>query len=260
VHGFDEFYGNLYHLNAEEEPEQPDYPKDRPIFEQLFAPRGVLDCKASDVDDNTEDPRFGRVGKQTIVDTGPLTRKRMETIEDDLLARTLGLIDWAHESDTPFFLWRRPRLHRRRRLALRSTPWSTRRDAGPASAVPRVGSHDDESADPRDPRAPSDRRRAGHVLGDVERALLLQVPPVAMTNCLNFGSPEEPGVMWQFSQAVRGLADGVAALGIPVTGGNVGFYNWSDLGSDSVEVQGLFTVSLEEVRSTSEGVLPGLFG
>src|ERR1700730_5843251 len=105
VHGFDEFYGNLYHLNAEEEPEQPDYPKDRPIFQDLFAPRGVLDCKASDVDDDTEDPRFGRVGKQTIVDTGPLTRKRMETIEDDLLARTLGLIDRAHESDTPFFLW-----------------------------------------------------------------------------------------------------------------------------------------------------------
>src|SRR5690242_766625 len=105
VHGFDEFYGNLYHLNAEEEPEQPDYPKDRPIFQELFAPRGVLDCRASDVDDATEDPRFGRVGKQTIVDTGPLTRKRMETIEDDLLARTLGLIDRAHESDTPFFIW-----------------------------------------------------------------------------------------------------------------------------------------------------------
>ena len=90
VHGFDEFYGNLYHLNAEEEPEQPDYPEDLPIFQQLFAPRGVLDCKASDVDDATEDPRFGRVGKQTIDDTGPLTRKRMETIEDDLLARTLS--------------------------------------------------------------------------------------------------------------------------------------------------------------------------
>lgn len=105
VHGFDEFYGNLYHLNAEEEPEQPDYPKDRPIFQELFAPRGVLDCKASDVDDDTEDPRFGRVGKQTMVDSGPLTRKRMETIEDDLLVRTLGLIDRAHDSDTPFFLW-----------------------------------------------------------------------------------------------------------------------------------------------------------
>ena len=64
----------------------------------------ATDCRASDVDDDTEDPRFGRVGKQTIVDTGALTRNRMETIEDDLLARTLGLIDRAHESDTPFFL------------------------------------------------------------------------------------------------------------------------------------------------------------
>ena len=66
MHGFDEFYGNLYHLNAEEEPEQPDYPKDLPIFQQFFMPRGVLECKATDVDDPTEDPRFGRVGKQTI--------------------------------------------------------------------------------------------------------------------------------------------------------------------------------------------------
>ena len=91
VHGFDEFYGNLYHLNAEEEPEQPDYPQGPSRFYRTCSRRaGVLDCKASDVDDDTEDPRFGRVGKQTIVDTGPLTRKRMETIEDDLLARTLG--------------------------------------------------------------------------------------------------------------------------------------------------------------------------
>jgi arylsulfatase A-like enzyme len=89
VHGFDEFHGNLYHLNAEEEPRQPDYPKDHPAFQSFFKPRGVLDCKATDKDDPTEDARFGRVGKQTIQDTGPLTRKRMETIEDDLLARSL---------------------------------------------------------------------------------------------------------------------------------------------------------------------------
>ena len=105
VHGFDEFYGNLYHLNAEEEPEQPDYPKHLPIFQQLFMPRGVLECKASDVDDSTEDERFGRVGKQTITDTGPLTRKRMETIAEDLLARSLNFIDRAHESGKPFLLW-----------------------------------------------------------------------------------------------------------------------------------------------------------
>ena len=64
MHGFDEFYGNLYHLNAEEEPENPDYPKD-PEFRKRLGPRGVLDCKASDKDDPTVDPRFGKVGKQT---------------------------------------------------------------------------------------------------------------------------------------------------------------------------------------------------
>ena len=69
VHGFDEFYGNLYHLNAEEEPEHRDYPKD-PAFRAKYGPRGVLDCKATDTDDPTEDPRFGRVGKQVIKDTG----------------------------------------------------------------------------------------------------------------------------------------------------------------------------------------------
>src|SRR5215471_13083247 len=105
VHGFDEFYGNLYHLNAEEEPEQPDYPKDLPIFKEQFAPRGVLECKATGKDDATVDPRFGRVGKQTIKDSGPLTRKRMETVEDDLLQRSLDFMDRASAANKPFFLW-----------------------------------------------------------------------------------------------------------------------------------------------------------
>ena len=104
VHGFDEFYGNLYHLNAEEEPEHPDYPKD-PIFRQRFGPRGVLHTKASDEDDATEDPRFGRVGKQTIEDTGPLTKKRMETIDDDVTGRTIEFIRQAHADGVPFFVW-----------------------------------------------------------------------------------------------------------------------------------------------------------
>ena len=73
VHGFDEFFGNLYHLDAEEEPENFNYPRD-PAFRANFGPRGVMKCKAADRDDPTEDPRFGRVGKQTIEDTGPLTR------------------------------------------------------------------------------------------------------------------------------------------------------------------------------------------
>jgi arylsulfatase A-like enzyme len=104
LHGFDEFYGNLYHLNSEEEPEEPDYPKD-PKFLAMFGPRGVLDCKATNVDDPTEDPRFGRMGKQTCKDTGPLTRKRMETVDEDLLAHSLDFIDRSTKANKPFFLW-----------------------------------------------------------------------------------------------------------------------------------------------------------
>ena len=104
VHGFDEFYGNLYHLNAEEEPELPDYPKD-PAFRAKFGPRGVLDCKASDRDDSTEDPRFGKVGKQTCKDTGPLTKKRMETIDDDVALRAVDFIKRQHAAGKPFFAW-----------------------------------------------------------------------------------------------------------------------------------------------------------
>src|SRR5262245_54513660 len=104
VHGFDEFYGNLYHLNAEEEPELPDYPKD-PKFRAQFGPRGVLDCKASDKDDATVDPRFGRVGRQVCKDTGPLTKKRMETIDDDITARAVDFIQRQNKAGKPFFVW-----------------------------------------------------------------------------------------------------------------------------------------------------------
>jgi len=104
AHGFDEFFGNLYHLNAEEEPENVDYPKD-PEFRDRFGPRGVLRCKATDRVDPTVDPRFGRVGKQTIVDTGPLTRKRMETVDEEFLEGALGFIDRAQQAKKPFFVW-----------------------------------------------------------------------------------------------------------------------------------------------------------
>jgi arylsulfatase A-like enzyme len=111
VHGFDEFFGNLYHLNSEEEPEDPQYPKD-PKFSAIFGPRGVLDCKATDKDDPTEDPRFGRIGKQTIKDTGPLTRKRMETVEEEFLDRASDFIKRSVKADKPFFLWYNPtRMH-----------------------------------------------------------------------------------------------------------------------------------------------------
>lgn len=104
VHGFDEFFGNLYHLNAEEDPEDPDYPKD-PRFRARFGPRGVLRCKATDVDDPTVDPRFGRVGKQTIEDTGPLNKKRMETIDDETTEAAIDFIQRQVKAGTPFFVW-----------------------------------------------------------------------------------------------------------------------------------------------------------
>jgi len=104
VHGFDEFYGALYHLNASEEPELPDYPKD-PAFLAKFGPRGVLDCKASATDDATVDPRFGKVGKQVCKDTGPLTKKRMETVDDDFAARAVDFIQRQNKAGTPAFVW-----------------------------------------------------------------------------------------------------------------------------------------------------------
>ena len=104
VNGFDEFFGNLYHLNAEEEPELPDYPKD-PAFKAQWGPRGVLRCKASDTDDATVDPRFGKVGKQTIEDTGPLTKKRMETIDDETSAAAIDFMERQQSAGQPFFCW-----------------------------------------------------------------------------------------------------------------------------------------------------------
>src|SRR5206468_12024523 len=91
AHGFDEFFGNLYHLNAEEEPENRNYPTD-PKFKERFGPRGVLRCKATDKDDPTEQPRFGKIGKQTIEDTGPLTKKRMEIIDDEISDATIDFL------------------------------------------------------------------------------------------------------------------------------------------------------------------------
>jgi arylsulfatase len=104
VNGFDEFYGNLYHLNAEEEPELPDYPKD-PAYLAKFGPRGVLHTRATDKDDPTVDPRFGKIGKQTIEDTGALTKKRMETIDDETSAAAIDFMKRQHSAGKPFFVW-----------------------------------------------------------------------------------------------------------------------------------------------------------
>jgi arylsulfatase A-like enzyme len=104
VHGFDEFFGNLYHLNAEEEPEQRTYPVD-PAYREKFGPRGVLKCKATDRDDTTVQQRWGKVGRQTIEDTGPLTKKRMETIDDETSAAAIDFIKRKAQANQPFFCW-----------------------------------------------------------------------------------------------------------------------------------------------------------
>ena len=87
-HGFDEFFGNLYHLNAEENPEDPDWPKD-PAFNKAFSPRGVIRSTADG----------------TIEDSGPLTRKRMETVDEEFLGAALKFMDKAHADEKPFFVW-----------------------------------------------------------------------------------------------------------------------------------------------------------
>ena len=111
VHGFDEFFGNLYHLNAEDEPEHPDYPKNTQ-FTLRFSPRGVLRCMATIADTPGEDPRFGKWGKQNCTDTGPLTKKRMETVDEEFLNATMDFIDRANRDKKPFFAWFNPsRMH-----------------------------------------------------------------------------------------------------------------------------------------------------
>jgi arylsulfatase len=113
VHGFDEFYGILYHLNAMEEPYEPDYPK-TPEFRVRFGPRNIVDSKATNVDDPTTDPRWGRVGKQTIIDGGPLpphpnmdpaAKTNMEDIEPVLLQRSEDFMESSVKANKPFFLW-----------------------------------------------------------------------------------------------------------------------------------------------------------
>jgi len=111
VHGFDEFFGNLYHLNAEDEPEQPDYPKNTE-FRLRFGPRGVVRCTATTTDTPGEDPRFGPWGKQNCEDTGALDKKRMETVDQEFLDATLNFIDRANRDKKPFLAWFNPtRMH-----------------------------------------------------------------------------------------------------------------------------------------------------
>jgi arylsulfatase len=113
VHGFDEFFGILYHLNAMEEPYLGSYPKN-PEFHAHFGPRNIVDSKATDVDDPTVDPRWGKVGKQKITDAGPLpphpnmdpnAKYNMETVDEELVSRSIDFMDRSVKAGKPFFLW-----------------------------------------------------------------------------------------------------------------------------------------------------------
>ena len=109
VHGFDEFYGYLYHLDAMEDPAHPNYPQ---ALLDRVGPRNMIHSWATDRDDATIQPRWGKIGKQRIEDAGPLYPKRMETVDDEILANTLAFIDKAKRDNKPFFIWLNPtRMH-----------------------------------------------------------------------------------------------------------------------------------------------------
>jgi arylsulfatase len=109
LHGFDEFFGYLYHLDAMEDPCHPNYP---PALKATVGPRNMIHSWATDVDDPTEQPRWGKVGKQKIEDAGELCPKRMETVDDEILAQALAFIDKARKDGKPFFVWLNPtRMH-----------------------------------------------------------------------------------------------------------------------------------------------------
>ena len=109
VHGFDEFYGYLYHLDAMEDPCHPNYP---PALKDTVGPRHLLHTWATNVDDPTVQPRWGKIGKQKIQDDGELCPKRMETIDDEILSNAMAFLDKAKSDGKPFFLWLNPtRMH-----------------------------------------------------------------------------------------------------------------------------------------------------
>ena len=109
LHGFDEFYGYLYHLDAMEDPCHPNYP---PALKATVGPRNMVHSWATNVDDATVQPRWGKVGKQKIEDAGELCPKRMETVDDEILANALKFLDKARQDGKPFFLWLNPtRMH-----------------------------------------------------------------------------------------------------------------------------------------------------
>ena len=104
VHGFDEFFGNLYHLNAEEEPENIDYPKD-PTFKAAVRSARRAEMRGHRDGHAGRRPALRHVGQAEIEDTGPLTKKRMETVDEEFLDATLDFIDRANRDNKPFFVW-----------------------------------------------------------------------------------------------------------------------------------------------------------
>ena len=109
VHGFDEFFGYLYHLDAMEDPCHPNYPQ---ALLNVVGPRNMVHTWATDKDDPTEMPRWGKIGKQKIEDAGQLCPKRMETVDDEILKYTLDFMDKAKKDNKPFFVWLNPtRMH-----------------------------------------------------------------------------------------------------------------------------------------------------
>jgi arylsulfatase A-like enzyme len=109
MHGFDEFFGYLYHLDAMEDPSHRNYP---PALKDVYGPRNMVHSWASDTDDATMQPRWGKIGKQRIEDAGPLYPKRMETVDDEILKFSLDFIDKAKRDNKPFFVWLNPtRMH-----------------------------------------------------------------------------------------------------------------------------------------------------
>lgn len=109
LHGFDEFFGYLYHLDAMEDPAHPNYPQQ---LKDKIGPRNMIHSWATDKDDATVDPRWGKVGKQRIEDAGTLYPERMKTVDDEILSHALTFIDKAKSSDKPFFVWLNPtRMH-----------------------------------------------------------------------------------------------------------------------------------------------------
>ncbi len=109
VHGFDEFFGYLYHLDAMEDPAHPNYPQN---LLSVVGPRNMVHCWATDKNDTTEMPRWGVVGKQKIEDAGPLYPKRMETVDDEILDLTIKFMDKSKAENKPFFVWLNPtRMH-----------------------------------------------------------------------------------------------------------------------------------------------------